>query len=170
MKFADDYGPRLYDELRAVARRYLRRERPGHSLQPTELVHEAFLRLDRARDLQCKGRTHFLALAATQMRRILVEHARALARQKRGGAPRRVTIPENLCDTPRRLLDVIAVDQALCRLESMSPRQSQVAEMRLFAGLEVAEIASHFGVSDRTIKKDWRVARAWLLNELGASE
>jgi RNA polymerase sigma factor (TIGR02999 family) len=169
MNVADEFGPRLYDELRAMARRYLVRERPDHSLQPTELVHEAFLRLDRARDLQCNGKTHFLALAATQMRRILVEHARALAREKRGGRPRRVTIPENLCDKPRLLLDVIAVDQALQSLESKNSRQSQVAEMRLFAGLGVAEIAAHFGVSDRTIKKDWRVARAWLLDALGRS-
>ena len=170
MSLADDYGVRLYDELRALARRYLVRERPDHSLQPTELVHEAYLRLDRAQQLQCNGKTHFMALAATQMRRILVEHARALARQKRGGKPKRVTIPENLCDEPRQLLDVIAVDQALERLEANSPRQSRVAEMRLFAGLGVAEIAAHLGVSDRTIKKDWRIARAWLLDALGRSE
>ena len=169
MSDTDDYSARLYDEMRAIARRYMTRERSGHSLRPTELVHETFLRLHRAKNLDWNGRTHFLALAATQMRRILVEHARALSRRKRGGRPECVTIIDNLVATPNRLLDVLAVDQALSRLETKSPRQSQVVELRLFAGMQVAEMAAQLKVSERTIKKDWRIARAWLIRELGGA-
>jgi len=162
----DDYGTQLYDEMRKIARRCMSRERPDHTLQPTALVHEAFIRLRRSSGIEFDDRTQFLALAATQMRRILVEHARAAGRKKRGARPVRVTLSDGLTATPEHPIDVLDVDDALQRLERKSPRQSRVIEMRLFSGMAVAEVAESLGVSERTVKEDWRVARAWLAREL----
>jgi len=160
-------APELYDELRAIARRYMRHERPDHTLQPTALVHEAYLRLRTAR-ISWQGRTHCLALAAREMRRVLVEHARAVHAQKRGGRALRVTLHDTVDPTRAPSLDLLAIDRALCKLATASERQARVAELRLFAGMQVAELAAHLGVSERTVKGDWRVAKAWLSRELGA--
>jgi RNA polymerase sigma factor (TIGR02999 family) len=158
--------PLVYDELRALAGAYMRRERPDHTLQPTALVHEAYLRLIDITRIDWRGRSHFVAMAATQMRRILVEHARARLTQKRGAAPQRITLNENVAVTPGPTLDLLAFHEALQKLEKESPRQGRVAELRCFAGLEVNEAAYVLGVSETTVKRDWKVARAWLRREI----
>ena len=159
--------PIIYEELRARAARYLRRERPGHTLQTTALVHEAYLRLAGAQDLPWQNRTHFFAIAATLMRRILVEHARKKAASKRGGADVRLTLDESLAMTDRAQgVDVIAVDEALDRLAAVDAQQARVVELRFFSGLSVEETAEALGVSPRTVKRDWAVAKAWLHREL----
>ena len=165
---ADELMPLVYDELRALAARLLRAERPGSTLQPTALVHEAYLRLIEHDRIDWQGKTHFLAMAATQMRRILVDHARAKAAQKRGGPSRRVTLTESLARTPDATVELLALDEALSRLVARHPRQGRVAELKIFAGLLSREIAHCLSVSERTVKDDWRVARAWLMKELSA--
>jgi len=157
--------PLVYDSLRLVAARLLRAERAGHTLQPTALVHEAYLRLCDGSRIDIQGKTHFFALAARQMRFVLVNHARARKAKKRSGL--RVTLNESLGTDSGDPLDVLALDEALTRLAEKSPRQSRVVELRCFAGLNVAETAAVLGVSDRTVKNDFRVAQAWLLRELG---
>jgi RNA polymerase sigma-70 factor (ECF subfamily) len=129
-------------------------------------VHEAYLRLAEEREMDWRGKTHFYAVAAKQMRRILVEHARAALRQKRGGRPRRITLSESLVRVPALSVDVLALHQALTRLSRRHERQGRVAELRLFSGLLVREVAGLLDVSEATVKCDWRVARAWLLKEL----
>jgi RNA polymerase sigma factor (TIGR02999 family) len=161
--------PLVYAELRALAGAYMRRERPDHTLQPTALVHEAYLRLIDITRVDWRGKSHFVAMAATQMRRVLVEHARARGAQKRGAAPQRVTLSENVAVTPEPSLDPLAFDEALERLAQLSPRQSRLAELRCFAGLDVKETAYVLGVSEATVKREWRVARAWLRHELAGS-
>ncbi|MBI3449724.1 MAG: RNA polymerase subunit sigma-70 [Acidobacteria bacterium] len=163
---AESLLPLVYDELRALAARYLRRERPGGTLQPTALVHEAYLRLMRSRRLDVHGRNHFYALAAIQMRRILVERARAAASVKRGGNLRRVTLADGMSAAPDGSVELLALDEALTRLAQRNARQGQISDMRLFGGMGAAEIASHLGISERTAREDWRVARAWLMKEL----
>lgn len=160
--------PLVYQELRALAARYLRGERAGFSLQPTDLVHEAYLRLIELDRIDWQGRAHFFAMAATQMRRVLVDHARAAEAAKRGGRQVRVTLNEDLATAHHPSVDFLVLDEALSRLGSRHERQGQVAEMRLFAGLEVKEVALYLHVSERTVKEDWRVARAWLLKEISA--
>ena len=160
-------APELYDELRAIARHYMSHERPDHTLQPTALVHEAYLRLRKAR-ISLHGRTHCLALAAREMRRVLVEHARAVHAKKRGGRAVRITLHDGVDPTGAPTLELLAVDVALTKLAAASERQARVAELRLFAGMQVDELARHLGVSERTVKGDWRVAKAWLARELGA--
>lgn len=161
--------PLVYDELRALARAYMRNERPGHTLDPTELAHEAFLRLVEQNEVDWKGRTHFLAVAATQMRRVLVDHARKRAAAKRGGRAQRVTLRDSLACAPELSAEFLDLNDALTRLAEEHPRQATVAELRLFSGLLVKETAFHLGVSERTVKGDWRFARAWLLKELDAA-
>jgi RNA polymerase sigma-70 factor (ECF subfamily) len=163
---ADVLLPLVYDQLRALAAHYLRGERAGASLQPTGLVHEAYLRLIENQRIGWKGKTHFRAMAATQMRRILVDHARAQASLKRGARGYRLTLTDALVRTPPPSLELLALDQALSRLAQRSPRQGQVAEMRLFAGMRARETAICLGVSERTVKEEWRIARAWLMKEL----
>lgn len=163
---ADRLLPLVYAELRALAARYLRSERAGSTLQPTALVHEAYLRLIKIERIDWKGKTHFMAMAATQMRRILVDHARARRAKKRGGRDRPITLTETLLSTAKPPLDLLALDQALGRLAARSTRQGRVAELKLFAGLLSTEIAFNLGVSERTVNEDWRVARAWLKKEL----
>lgn len=159
--------PLVYDELRALAASYLRGERPGATLQPTAIVHEAYLRLVDPERVDWKGKTHFFAVAALQMRRILVEHARAAAAEKRGGGLRRVTFSSDMAVAPDRMIELLALDEALAALGRRNERRARVAELRLFAGLLVKETAEHLGVSERTVKDDWRFARAWLMKELG---
>ena len=158
--------PLVYERLRKLAQRYLDNERGYQTLQPTALVHEAFLRLVGIDRMDWKSKTHLFAVAATQMRRILVERARKMGAKKRGGRPRRVTLKDGLALTEDRLLDVLALEQALNRLAKASPRQAQVAEMRIFAGLGMREMAHSLEVSESTVRNDWRVARAWLATEL----
>ncbi len=161
--------PQVYDELRAIAGRYMQGERGEHTLQPTALVHEAYLRLTDIEQIDWQSRNHFLAMAATQMRRVLVNHARDRRAQKRGGGQTLITLDENAAVAAVDTLEMLALDEALQGLAAVSPRQARVAEMRLFAGLQMEEIAGVLDVSDRTIKADWRVARAWLRRELGRS-
>jgi RNA polymerase sigma-70 factor (ECF subfamily) len=163
---ADDLMPLVYDELRSLAAHYLNHERPGPTLQPTALVHEAYLRLIENERIDWKGKTHFRAMAATQMRRILIDHARARGAQKRAGGAYRITFTDALVRTADPTLDLLALDEALTRLAARSPRQGRVAELTIFAGLFTRETALCLGVSERTVKEDWRVARAWLMKEL----
>jgi len=160
----------VYDELRGMARGFLSRERSDHTLQPTALVHEAYLRLADQSRVDWRGRTHFLAVAARAMRRILVDHARTRTRQKRGGGQRRITFTEGLTPLATAEVDptqLLAVEEALERLRRESERQADVVELRCFGGLTVEEIAEHLGVSVRTVASDWARARTWLERELG---
>ena len=165
---ADKLLPLVYDNLRALAADYLRGERPGHTLQPTALVHEAYIKLVDIKRIDWKGKTHFFAMAARQMRRVLVDHARARSAQKRGAALR-VTLDERrdgaLSSDPT---DLLALDEALGRLAEADPRQAQVAELSLFAGMKLGEIAAVVKVSERTVKNDWRFARVWIMHQLGS--
>jgi RNA polymerase sigma factor (TIGR02999 family) len=157
----------LYDRLHRLARKRMRRERADHTLQPTALVHETYLRMIGARGVDWGSKTHFFAAAAVQMRRILVEHARAARRLKRGGNAVRVTLDEAVGADPRQPVDVLALDHELERLARRHGRQARVAELRLFAGMEVKEVSHLLGVSERTVKQDWSVAQAWLAHRLG---
>jgi RNA polymerase sigma-70 factor (ECF subfamily) len=163
--------PVVYDELRRLAGRYLRRERPGQTLQPTALVHEAYLRLSKDKKQSWQNRTHFLAIAALSMRQILVERARARGASKRGGAQVRVTLDETLAVERETSIDLVALDEALTRLALIDPQQARIVELRFFGGLTVEEAAEALGISPATVKRGWSVARAWLKRELskGAS-
>jgi RNA polymerase sigma factor (TIGR02999 family) len=162
----DTLMPVVYRELRRLAARYLARERKGQSLQPTTLVHEAYLRLFKARGLQWQNRPHFMAIAAHSMREILVERARARDAGKRGGGRARVTLDDALAGVPETPIDVLALNEALDRLAALDPQQARIVELRYFGGLTVEEVAGVLGVSAATIKRHWTVARAWLYNEL----
>lgn len=156
----------VYEELRRRARSYLRAEGGYQTLDPTALVHEAYARLARRTEIAWQGRTHFLAVAAGEMRRILVERARAAAAHKRGGRPHRVTLGDAMAVSSERTVDILALDEALSALAARSARQARVAEMRLFAGMGAAEIGDVLQVSERTVKGDWRMGRAWLARAL----
>jgi RNA polymerase sigma-70 factor (ECF subfamily) len=158
--------PVVYDELRRLAGRYLRRERPGQTLQPTALVHEAYLRLSKDKKQSWQNRTHFLAIAALSMRQILVERARARGASKRGGAQVRVTLDETLAVQRETSIDLVALDEALTRLALIDPQQARIVELRFFGGLTVEEAAEALGISPATVKRGWSVARAWLKREL----
>ncbi|MFV2066869.1 MAG: sigma-70 family RNA polymerase sigma factor [Pirellulales bacterium] len=162
--------PMVYDELRQQAASYLRKEGPGHSLQPTALVHEVFLKLADQTRVSWKGRSHFFAVGAQAMRRILVDHARKKKRTKRGGGRQRITFEEGLVVSPRRGEDVLALDDALVKLAALDPRQAQIVEMRFFGGLTVQEVAEVLGVSKRTVEAEWTMIRAWLRRELTEDE
>lgn len=158
--------PLVYDELHRRASRYMRQERVGHTLQPTALVHEAYLKLVEQREPNFKNRAHFFAVAAKLMRRILIDHARARLSSKRGGEQSPISLEAAFqirSDTPSGLL---AVDDALQKLEALDPRQEQIVEMRFFGGLTVEETAEVLGVSTRTIEREWTMARAWLYIQL----
>ena len=154
--------PLVYDELRRIAAGYLRRERPGQTLQATALVNEAFVRLASERPRPFANRQHFLAIAALSMRQILVQRARAKKAAKRGGAPDRVTLEEHLVSAPPPDIDVLALDEALTRLAALDPEQARIVELRYFGGLTVEETADVIGVSPATVKRQWAMARAWL--------
>ena len=157
---------RLYPELRRIAAGYMRRERPGHSLRPTALVNEAFIRLAREPNPDWQGRAHFVAVSAQVLRRILVDHARARQAQKRGGEGIRVTFVEAALGAPDRSCEMLEVHDALERLEKLNARQSKVVELRFFGGMSFEEIAHVLSISGRTAKRDWEVARAWLHGQL----
>jgi RNA polymerase sigma factor (TIGR02999 family) len=168
-KAKDALVPLVYDELRRVARRCLIGQRPDHTLQSTALVHEVYLRLVSQESVRWENRIHFFAVAAQQMRRILVDHARKKGAEKRGGGRVTVTLNEQLTPATQRDLDVIALDDALNELSRMNPQHSRIVEMRFFAGLSIEEAAQALGVSPATVKRDWTVARAWLYRELTRS-
>jgi RNA polymerase sigma factor (TIGR02999 family) len=156
--------PLVYDELRRVAAHLMKKERPGQTLQPTALVHEAYLRLVDLTRVDLQSRAHFLALAAQMLRRLLVDHARAKGRAKRGSG--RIVL--SLEDVPgqERNLDVLALDEALRELALIDLRQSHIVELRYFAGVSIEETAASLGISVATVKRDWAVARAWLFRRL----
>ena len=161
----DRLVPLVYQELRALAQRYLRQERPDHTLQPTALVNEAYVRLIDANRIQWHNRAHFLAVAAQTMRRILVEFARQRHRQKRGGDVVRVTIDEAEV-AQEKSADLVALSDALSVLATFDPRMGQVVELRFFGGLSVQETADVLKVSPETVMRDWKTAKVWLLREL----
>ena len=158
--------PLVHAELRRVARRRMGHERVGHTLQATALVHEAYLKLIDIRQVQWQNRAHFFAISSRLMRRLLVDHARARGYQKRGGGARNVTLDEALIVTSEKSGDLLAVDEALEALAARDRRKSQVVEMRFFGGLSVEETAEALHISIRTVKRDWTMARLWLLREL----
>jgi RNA polymerase sigma-70 factor (ECF subfamily) len=158
--------PLVYRELRRMAAAYMQRERPDHTLQATALVNEAYLRLAGGAQPSLQNRAHFFAIAAHAMRQVLMDYGRQHRAGKRGGGARKVDIDAELFIAPGALEDVIAVDEALERLEKIDPRQSQLIELRFFAGLSVEDAADVMGVSPITIKREWRSAKAWLLREL----
>ena len=162
----DSLLPIVYQELRRLAASYLRRERPGQTLQPTALVHEAYLRLMKDRPERWQNRAHFCAIAAHSMRQILIERARARGAQKRGGARPRVTLDEALVAGGERSIDILALDEALERLAALDPEQARLVELRFFGGLTVEETAEAMDISPATVKRHWAVARAWLAREL----
>ena len=163
----DKLTPLVYEELRRQASRYLRRERRGHTLQTTALINEAYLRLIDARDVHWQGRAHFFAIAANLMRRVLVDHARRRDAEKRGGSGLRLTLDEGLAVAKETDVDLLAIDEALDRLAKIDAQQARVVELRFFSGLTVDETAAALGVSPKTVKRDWSVARAWLRREIG---
>jgi RNA polymerase sigma factor (TIGR02999 family) len=156
----------VYGKLRALAGRYMKQERSDHTLQPTALVHEAYLALVNIERVDWKGKVHFYAMAARQMRRVLVGYARRHKALKRGG--RKVTLKSDAEVTPKGVVDPLLLDLALEKLAGMHPRQAEVVELRYFAGLREKEVAHVLGVSERTVRNDWVVARAWLARELGS--
>ncbi len=162
----DRLMPIVYEELRRQAARYLRREQPGNTLQTTALIHEAYVRLVDQRNTQWQNRAHFFGIAAQMMRRILVDHARAKKRVKRGGSEIRVSLSDATVAAKEQDLDVVALDAALERLALIDEQQSRVVELRFFSGLSVEETAEVMGISKSTVKRDWSMAKAWLHREL----
>lgn len=158
--------PLVHAELRRLARRYMRQERAGHTLQTTALVNEVYLRLIDTPQIQWQDRAHFFSIAAQLMRRILVDLARARNYQKRGGGARPLAFDEALVVSPEQDADVVALDEALDALARIDERKSRVVEMRFFGGLKEKEIALALQVSPETVRRDWRLAKAWLLRWL----
>lgn len=163
---AERLFPVVYDRLRSLARRHLAVERSDHTLQPTALVHEAYVKLADQADARIASRTQFVAIASQAMRRILVDHARARAAEKRGGGRTLVTLADGVSGVAARSLDLLALDRALTRLAELDDRQARVVELRFFGGLEIDEVAEALEVSRATVIRDWRVARAFLAREM----
>lgn len=161
--------PLVYQELKRIAGGQMRNERPNHTLQPTALVHEAYLKLVDQRMTDWQSRSHFLGVAAQVMRRILLDYAKTRRREKRGGGARQVELDENLVVSEDRASDLIVIDEALTRLEQLDPRQAKVVELRFFGGLSVEETAQAMNISEPTVKREWSMARAWLHRELSSS-
>ena len=162
----DSLLPVVYQELRRLAAAYIRNEKPGQTLQPTALVHEAYLRLMKDRPERWQNRAHFCAIAAHSMRQILIERARARNAQKRWGDKARVTLDEALVHGGEPSVDLLALDSALERLAALDPEQARIVELRFFGGLTVEETAEQLDVSPATVKRHWTIARAWLAREL----
>ncbi|HEX8499541.1 MAG TPA: sigma-70 family RNA polymerase sigma factor [Pyrinomonadaceae bacterium] len=158
--------PFVYDELRRLARSFLARERDDHTLQPTALVHEAYVRLVDQTRVNWQGRAHFYGVAARMMRRVLIDHARAHATEKRGGAAVRLSLGDLQVPLEQRAADFVALDEALERLAGFDERKCKVVEMRFFGGMTDEEIAEALGVTTRTVLRDWKKARLWLYREL----
>ena len=163
----DDLMPLVYVELRRQASSYLRRERSNHTLQPTALINEAYLKLIDQRDVKWQNRAHFFAIAAQAMRRILVDYARERKREKRGGAAENLPIEEAaFVISKEKSIDLVALDEALNKLAKFDERQAKVVELRYFSGLSIDETAEVLNVSNVTIRRDWNMAKAWLLQEI----
>jgi RNA polymerase sigma factor (TIGR02999 family) len=162
----EDLIPVVYGELRRIAVRYFRHERPDQTLQATALVHEAYFKLIGQDHARWQNRAQFFGVAAQLMRRILVDHARERAADKRGGGVRPVTLVDAIAASPARGIDVIALDEALARLTALYPEQGRLVELRYFGGLTIEETGEVLGISPATVKRQWAVARAWLLANL----
>jgi RNA polymerase sigma factor (TIGR02999 family) len=160
--------PLVYDELRQVADRYLRRERPDHTLQPTALVHEAYLRLVEQTKVPCQNRAHFFGIAAHVMRQILVNHALSHRTAKRGGGAPTIPLDDAAGFSQEQDLDLLALDEALARLARLDPQQSRIVELRFFGGLTIEETADALGISAATVKREWTAAKAWLHVEMAS--
>jgi RNA polymerase sigma-70 factor, ECF subfamily len=158
--------PLVYEEMRRIARSFLSRERPGHTLQPTALVNEAYLRLVGQNSVNWQGRAHFYSVAASMMRRVLIDHARTRAAGKRGGAAVRLSLEDVDLPAEERAAGVVAMSEALERLSQFDERGAKIVEMRFFGGMSDKEIAEVLGVSTRTVLRDWGAARLWLFREL----
>lgn len=158
--------PLVYGELQRAARNYMRKERIGHTLQPTALINEAYLRLAAMHKIQWRNRAHFVAVAAGIMRRILIDHARKHHTAKRGGKRNRNEIQENTLFSEAQARELVEVDVALRRLKELDPVQARIVELRFFGGLRVEDTAEVLGISGRTVKREWAVARAWLKGEI----
>jgi RNA polymerase sigma-70 factor (ECF subfamily) len=161
--------PMVYDELRRLAGGYMRRERGDHTLQATALVHEAYLKLVEQRSVDWQGRAHFFGIAAQVMRRILVDHARGHLREKRGSGQQAVPLDEALVFAPEQSMELVKLDEALKRLSKLDPRQGRIVELRFFGGLTVEQTADLLGISPKTVKRDWSMAKAWLHGDLKVS-
>jgi RNA polymerase sigma factor (TIGR02999 family) len=166
----DELMPLVYGELRRMARRYMARQPPEHTLQTTALIHEAYMKLVGQEEKHWQNRAHFYGVAAQAMRHILVDYARARHAAKRGGDARAVTLEEAAVAANERVADIVALDDALNRLEKLAPRQSRVVELRYFGGMSVEETSQVLNVSPETVTRDWRMAKAWLLRELQPDE
>ena len=167
---ADRLMPLVYDRMRGLARSMLDRESPSHTLQPTALVNEVFLKMTDQNRVDLRGKSHFFAIGAKVMRRILVDHARTKKRQKRGGGMHRIPLEAGLQVSNRNDEDVLAIEEALTKLADMDPRQAEIIELRFYGGLTVQEVAEVLRVSKRTVESEWAMARAWLRRELSGGE
>lgn len=165
-KAHEDLMPLLYSELRSLAEQHLFHERRDHTLGATALVHEVYLKLLDQIDSRWESKSHFLAIASHTMRRILVDHARSKGRKKRGRGYERVTLSVVLSEMPGKDLDLLALDEALQRLAEEEPIEAQVVEMRFFGGMTIAEVANVLGLSERTVRRRWNFAKAWLFDEI----
>jgi len=164
----DELTPLVYQELKRLARLQLRRERLGHTLQVTALVHEAYLKLVDQRAVTWQNRAHFFGVAAQVMRRILLDYAKTRDRSKRGGGAQKISLDDALAISDDRASELVEIEDALTRLEVFDPRQAKIVELRFYGGLTVEETAEALGVSAPTIKREWAMARAWLHRELSA--
>ncbi len=162
--------PLVYDELRKLAHSYLQNERPGHTLQATALVHEAYIRMVDWKNVSWQNRAHFFAVAAQMMRKILVDHARAKKAEKRGGELQRLALDEAVSYPARRDIDLIALDDALSSLEQLDRLQASIVELRFFGGLTIEETAHALKTSPATVKREWTVAKAWLHREISRAD
>jgi len=162
----DELMPLVYEELRRIAHRYMRRERPGQSMQTTALVNEAYLRLVGSAPVEWQDRAHFFAISATVMRHLLVDRARARQYEKRGGGARQVSLDEAAAVSPAQDLNLLALDEVLEKLAAIDERKSRLVELRYFGGLSAEEAAALLGVSEITVKREWLKAKAWLYREL----
>jgi|ERR1051326_307003 RNA polymerase sigma factor (TIGR02999 family) len=165
----DKLMPLIYEELRRLARHYMRRERSGHTLQTTALVNEAYLRLINRKHVHWQNRAHFFAIAAQLMRSILVDHARSHAYAKRGGGAHKIALDEVMVISQQRAAEVVALDEALKQMAEIDPQQARIVELRFFGGLTIEEAAEVMGLSPATIKREWATAKAWLYHELSQS-
>ena len=164
----DQLVPLVYDDLRRLAAGYMGRETPGHSLQPTALVHEAYVRLVDQRRVHWRNRAHFFGVAASMMRRILVDYARKRRADKRGGAAERVTLTEDVAAAEQNDLDVLTLHESLERLAAFDPQQERIVELRYFGGLTIDETAEVVGISPATVVREWTIAKAWLRIDMSA--
>lgn len=158
----DELMPLVYEELRRLAHKFIRHERPGHTLQTSALLNEAYLRLVDQKNVQWQDRAHFFGIAARLMRQILVDYARKRSYAKRGGGAQRVSLDEAMIVSDERAADVVALDDAMNILAEIDPRQGQIVELRFFGGLSIEETAEVLGVSPGTVMRDWTLAKAWL--------